>query len=577
MRQNRKNPKIFPPKPDKNILLCLIVISVISFIAFSPCLKNDFTNWDDNLLVTQNPTIRSLSWNNIKKMFTSFHFAHYHPLVLISFALEYRFFKLDPRVYHATNILLHITNAILVFWLIERISRSVSVSLFTALLFTIHPMRVESVAWIAERKDVLYSVFFLGACIAYLSYVRTGLRKYYHLTICLFVLSLLSKAMAISLILVLPLFDFWEKRQWSRSVLLEKLPFVLLSIFFSILAIWAHYPAGEIRERSGILSWNNLSPAAYGMIFYPVKLLMPLKLSCVYPYPEKTGGALPLTYLLSPLVLGVMIAGALYSGKKYPRKIYWGGAFFLITIIPVLKIVPFGTAIAADRFTYLPSIGLFYLIAEGMAWIYKHKFTSSVAMKSVFILPVILVFGLLFYSTWERCKVWKDDITLWNDALRKYPRVALAYNNRGNAFHKKGALKEALADYNKALEIDGKYAKAYFNRGNCYFDMGNLQESLRDLSRALDYDLGFAEAYNNRGSTYIFLKEYDKAISDLSRAIEIKKDFPDAFFNRGMAYYKKGDTAKAREDLETMQRMGMAVNPRLIEALKRTDEKKGGD
>ena len=643
MGHRKKKTKISPSRAYNAILLSLLGIAVISFIVFLPCLKNGFTNWDDDLLVTQNPTIRSLSWNNIQKMFTSFHFAHYHPLVLVSFALEYRFFKSDPRVYHTTNILLHITSALLVFCLIYRINRSVSVSLITALLFSIHPMRVASVAWISERKDVLYSVFFLGACIVYLSYVRTGLRKYYYLTIALFILSLLSKAMAISLVFVLLLLDYGEKRPWNRNILLEKLPFFVLSLLFSMLAIRAHYPTGEMRRIFGVLFSDQLYLAAYGVIFYPFKLLVPLNLSCVYPYPEKTGGALALKYLVSPLFLGIMIAGVVYAGKEYTRKIYWGVLFFLLTIIPVLKIVPFGAAIAADRFTYLPSIGLFYLVAEGIAWVYNHKFASSVEMKSVFIFLVILVFALLSHSTWERSKVWKDDITLWNDVIQKYPRTSLAYNNRGNAWHKKGNLRVALADYNKALEIEKKYAKAYFNRGNCHFDLGNNREAIEDLTRALRYQPAFAEACNNRGYIYIFLKEYDKALSDFSRTIQLKKDYAEAYFNRGfahaqagiydkavedyarvlnldpkypdahnnlglvymrkkeydkaieefirelslypdsgrayanrsLAYYEKGDVERAVEDVQTMQRLGMPVSPKLVEALKRSEEKKG--
>ena len=269
MGKKKQKGKTKVPKGNKRgIILSILLLSLIIIVVFTPCLKNGFTNWDDDILVKNNPGIKILSGGNIVKIFTSFHFAHYHPLVLLSYSLEYGLFGLNPGVYHATNVLLHIINALLVFWLFYLLSSRVSVSLVTALFFAVHPLRVESVAWIAERKDVLYALFFLGGLIAHFYYTKRNSKKYYFLCLFLFLLSLLSKAMAVSFPFVLLVIDYGAGRKITGRTLLEKAPFFALAVIFGIIAILAHYPTEELRHQKMYAFSDNVFMATYGVVFY---------------------------------------------------------------------------------------------------------------------------------------------------------------------------------------------------------------------------------------------------------------------------------------------------------------------
>jgi tetratricopeptide (TPR) repeat protein len=543
--------RIKPVRNNKSLLFtgAILIIAISSGLAFLPCLENGFTNWDDNLLVTQNPKIRKIDLNHIGVFFNSFHFAHYHPLVLLSFALEYRFFGLNPAAYHATNVVLHILCALLVFWLFYSISSKISVALITSLLFGIHPMKVESVAWIAERKDVLYAFFYLGAMISYVYYVKKGSLYLYFVTLGLFLFSLLSKAMAVTLPFLFFAFDYGLERVWGRKVIWEKIPFILLSVIFGIIAIIAHNPSGDQTLKTAFSLLDNIFLASYAAIFYPFKIFFPFTISCVYPYPEESGGHLPLMYLISPMILVLLIFGIIWAGKRCTTKIYFGSLVFFIPLLPILKLVPFGAAITADRFIYVSSLGIFYLLAEGAVFLYK-KSGNSMEAKIAVITTSIVMMGGLFYLTENRCRVWKDDITLWNDALKKYPRFATGYNNRGNAFHQKGDPAQAISDYNEALRLDPQYARAYFNRGNSLFDMNQTDRALGDINKALEIDPGFPEAYNNRGFVYTHLREYGKAIEDFNKAIGLRRDYAEAYYNRGWTFGQTGDLEKAISDFK---------------------------
>ena len=217
---------------NHKIILSLCLILAIPAISFFPSLKNDFLNWDDPQYVTENKMITELSWRNIETIFDSIYMGHYHPLTLLSYALEYRFFKLNPFAYHLTNLILHLINGLLVFWLIWMLKGGVLTSLVVSLLFGIHPLHVESVAWISERKDLLCSFFFLGSLVVYLTYLKTRRRRFYFLSLFLFLLSLLSKSMAVTLPLVLVLCDYLLDRKFDRKCLIEKIPFLGNGLYF---------------------------------------------------------------------------------------------------------------------------------------------------------------------------------------------------------------------------------------------------------------------------------------------------------------------------------------------------------
>src|SRR6266571_3392951 len=271
----------------KRTVLFLAVTLVLTVLSFSPSLDNGFTNWDDPGYVLENYSIRDLSQKNVANVFTSYLQGNYHPLTVLSYAVEYKFFQLDPKIYHITNLLLHVLNTTFVFWLIRLLTGRLETAAITAVLFGIHPLHVESVAWISERKDVLFSLFYLGSLISYvLSLTKVQDRvRYLIMSLVLFILSLLSKGVAVTLPLVLLLIDYYFKRTFTKKIFIEKIPFFLLSIGFGVIAILAQKSEGAIQTMTTYPFYDRLLIASYGIVTYLFKIFVPQQLSAFYPYP----------------------------------------------------------------------------------------------------------------------------------------------------------------------------------------------------------------------------------------------------------------------------------------------------
>lgn len=529
-------------KPHRTILIACVLMGITIF-AFFPSLSNGFTNWDDTAYVTDNLLIRSLSVENLTKMFTTFQLGFYHPLTLLSYACEYRFFGPHPLAYHATNLLLHLMNTLLVYRLIYLLSGKQLAAFVTALLFAVHPLHVESVAWISERKDVLSAAFILAALIAYVRYRGKETRGAYLLTLTVFTCSFLAKPMAVAIPLVLLLFDYLMGRKFDRKMILEKIPFLAIAVFFAIFAFLAQEKFGAVKHETSFISWNNISVACYGFLFYIGKLLLPLKLSCIYPYPAKTGGLYPFSIVISPLIVIVLTIGMLFAGR-YSKKITFGYFFFLITLAPVLQLVPVSLSMTADRYTYLPAVGLFYIAGEGCSYLWE-RFRRR---RVVLMVAGLAAAGMLAGLTSQRCRVWENSVTLWNDVLAKYPRVPSAYNNRGYAAAGTGDLAQAIADYTEAIAIDPDYAEAYSNRGNAYGAAGDFDRAIADYNEAIRILPTYAAAYTNRGHAYAAKKDLELAIADYDRSLSIDPHNAVTYNNRAFIHLLKGDPDQAIAD-----------------------------
>ncbi len=519
------------------ISICLVLI--ITFISFSPSLKNDFINWDDNQYVYENPIIMGLSWENLKTIFSKFHMGHYHPLTLLSYGLEYQFFQLNPSAYHTTNLILHLFNSLIVFWLIIMLRGGILTSLVVALLFGIHPLHVESVAWISERKDVLYSFFFLGSMISYLSYRKTPKVDYYYISLFLFVLSLLSKSMAVTLPLVLFLCDYLQNRKIDKKSLIEKIPFLFIAFIFGIIALFAQGPSGTVSQKTSPSFIENILIVSNLFVSYLSKLILPIKLSALYsPLNEVRS---PWHYIYLSFIVGFLIGGIILG--KYNKKITFGTLLFFITILPVLPL-----RIVADRYTYIPFLGIFFIIGDGFYWLYHRKIEHSKIGKTFFSIVLIGVIGTLSFLTWERCHVWKDSTRLWNDVLRNNPNILLAYIDRGTAFLNKREYDRAIYDYNRALGMnpsDEKVSSIYNNRGNANAGKGLYDQAISDFSKALEMNPKYEVAYSNRGNAYYVKRLYDQAISDFNKALEINPKYGEAYFNKALALEDIGRTREA--------------------------------
>jgi len=528
-------------------LLSVCCILVITIIVFLPAINNDFVNLDDNLLVTENKIITSLSLTNIKNLFTSFQVSLYHPLVFLSYAIEYKFFGLNPQVYHITNIILHLINTLLIYWLIYLLCDKYSVSFIVSILFAIHPLHVEPVAWVSSRKDVLYACFFLLSCISYIYYTKNNRKsEYYFLSLLLFILSVLSKPMAISLPIVLLLFDYYYNKKSNKNIL----PFFLIAILFSIIAIIGQKSISNIKSGQSYTLFDNILNASYNLLFYIQKMVVPIKLSCMYPSPDELGEERTTIFLISLIVL-IFITSIIFLFGKNNRKLIFGLLFYIITILPVIHLIPVGQAIPADRYTYIPLTGLFYLSGEFIYFLYYYKYRRLKIINWFLIFIFITVISVFSFISYNRTKIWRNSLILWNNVIRNYPNVAIAYNDRGVLYNQSGDYMNAIADYAKAIEINPKYPDAYNNRGLSYANIGKYEDAITDYTTAIQINNKYAHAYNNRGIAYFNLKDYDNALTDFNKAIQLKSDYAEAYYNRGLVYDIKGEYEKAIIDYST--------------------------
>jgi protein O-mannosyl-transferase len=564
-----KLPQTVDPEKWK-IYSALAVIVLITIISYLPVFHNGLLAWDDEGYIKNNPLVYSF---NLKDIFSKNTMGNWHPLTILALAAEYHLFGLNPAGYHAVNLLLHILNVLLVFYVVYLISDKAPVAMVASLLFGIHPLHVESVAWAAELKDLLYTFFFLASYIYYLKYLNDRQRKHYILALLMFIVSLLSKAMAASLPLVLILTDYFKGRKIDKKTLIEKAPFFPLAIVFGVVAVIAQKSLGATELTTNFTFLHRIVFASYGFITYLFKLLLPLNLSAFYPYPF---GGIPAWFYAYLLLFLVLAAYVIYS-HRFSRKIIFGMGFFTITIMLVLQLLPVGKAIMADRYSYIPSIGIFYLAGEGLMYLWgtKLKWTGVVLLSA----------ASVFFSlkTYARCGVWKDDMTLWNDVISRDQTAAEAFYNRGilfmkekkndeaikdldrvielepgfaNSYNGRGVIftgerriNEAIGEFNRAIELNPGYAEAYNNRGFILMNAGRIDEAVRDLNKAIELKEGYAEAYFNRGSAFVNLRRIDEAIKDLTRAVDLNPHYAEAYNNRGSVFVNTKRTNEALKDL----------------------------
>jgi tetratricopeptide (TPR) repeat protein len=474
--------------PERKEFLLCILICFIAAVTFFPSLSNGFTNFDDNAYLTANPLVRSLAPANIKRIFTTARpHTVFAPLVTLSFALEYSVWKLDPRGYHAVNLLLHMFNALLVFFLIRSIARSRATAFFTSLLFAIHPLRVESVAWVTERKDLLFTFFFLLALRSYIHYLKKNTGRDYLATLLLFVFAILAKMSALVLPAVLLLMDWKSEAGISRKRWLEKIPFALILLLYGI-SSWNSVQAFSVQyagQYSGGLRHVMMKNSLWVIPFYLQKTVWPFRLSAQYPT--------DMQFFMPPLWFSIFLSIGLIGGsflllKKSRREWLWGWIFFLIALLPVFGVIWHFFPVA-NRYSYLPAIGLSYILVLAISLV-GDKLAKWKKIKSLW--TVLAVSALVFLGTTSflRCRTWKDSISLWNDVIRKYPMIPLAYNNRASALKAAGRFDEALADYSRAIRLmpDGGF---YWNRGLARLQKKQPEEAAADFAAAIRQDANY--------------------------------------------------------------------------------------
>ena len=414
-----------PKKPLIEIELkwVALLLTAITFLVYAMVWGNGLV-WDDDPYITLNDAVKSF---DLKALLTEFHVGNFHPLTMLTLAVEYALVGESPWLYHFNNLLLHSANSLLLYLMILRLSGKFWVAILTAVLFAIHPLHVESVAWAAERKDVLYVFFLLLAMLQYMTYV--GSRKWlsYGLSLLFFVLACLSKGMAVVLPALLLITDWWMlDRKLSLQNLVDKIPYLIVTFAFAYIATTAQKEAGA--DASTLISSiytaaERFQIVAYSFLFYWVKTFWPIQLLPFYPYPPKPNGALPSVYLLASFLL-IVFAVMVYVWGRRDKRIWWGVGFFIISISTVLQIFPVGSAIVADRYYYLSSVGPLFLIAAGISWLME-KYANVGNLLAVFVLLACAVL------TFNQVSHWKNGLTLFAPAEQVYPEDAMVLSNLG--------------------------------------------------------------------------------------------------------------------------------------------------
>jgi tetratricopeptide (TPR) repeat protein len=529
----------------------LLVLLAVVFFAFSPSLKNQFVNWDDPTHFLDLKHIRAFTIPNLKQIFSEHINATYIPLTTLSFALEYHFVQYNSFIYHLDNILLHLLVVILVFSFLKRMGLSFLAAGLGAFLFGIHPMRVESIAWVTERKDVLYASLYLLALHSYLSFIQTKKKRFYVLTFLLGLLSILAKPMALSLPLILLLMDWYFGRtDWKRNIL-EKLPFFAYVIFLARLTQSQNTDAFAIDQSL----FHSTLIFVWTFSAYLLKFLFPVTLTPLYQLPEPI--SLANTHYLGAIVVFISFFALLWKLRR--QKLFlFSILFYLLSMFFLLRINKiYNVDVIADRFIYLPSLGFCLLFGIAIEKVWRLPKWKTLAIGGV-----IIIFSSLIYKTYHQNMIWKDSLTLWNHVLKHEPRVAFAYNNRGIYYEEHGQFDLALSDYNETIKILPTYIKTYIHRGIIYGKKGEYDLALKDLSRVIASRPDDWAALNNRGNIYQIQEKYELAIADYEQSIRINPNVETTFDNRGASYSELGRYDLALKDFD----QAIALNPEYTNA-----------
>jgi tetratricopeptide (TPR) repeat protein len=513
----------------------------------APSLQNGFTNWDDPEYVIENPGVRDLSASGLHSIATSFLEGNYHPMTMLSLAVDYRFGRLDPAAYHRTSLAIHVLATLAVFWFVLLLTGSRELSTFTALFFGVHPMHVESVAWVSGRKDVLYGLFYFLACAAYVVWLRRDRKGSfaYAATVLFFVLSVLSKAMAVTLPLALLAIDFVAGRRWSwKEQFAEKAPFFVLGLGFGVLAVIAQRAGGAVQEIARFPLHERVLIAAHALVGYVVRAVAPVHLSAFYPYPVKSGGSLPLEYYVAPLVVVALAALVVWSLRS-SRTVAFGALFFLIHLLLVLQLLPVGSAAMADRYTYVPYVGI-GLSLGAVVLAVTHRSAAARTLGYVLLAAFVLV---LTVAARERVPIWRDGVTLWTDVLTRYPTLPTGYTHRAWALQEKGDVDRALADLDEALRLEPGNEEAHSTRGTIHLMRGDYVRARADLDEAVRLSPGSSAAWNNRGLVRMNQGDPVGAREDFTRAIELSPRSAEGYLNRAVALGAMGQYREAGSDI----------------------------
>lgn len=553
------------------------VVALVTLAVYLPALKCTFVNWDDWMYLSSNEHIRHLNVEFLRWVFTNPYASNYHPLTIISYAVDYSLWGLDPVGYHLENAIVHSVNTALVFSLTLKLLGSgprgrtgslddrfaSGTALLTALFFGVHPIHVESVAWVSERKDVLFMFFSLLSALFYLKYATTARQGYrrpgcYLASFALFLLALLSKPMAITLPMVFLILDFYPLERLDagkgfKTALLEKIPFFFLSAASAYLTVWAQK---EAIITDALPLGTRLLVAVQAYSFYLYKMLLPTGLAPYYPNMGATSEFSPQAYIGYILVFIFLTAVCAATVKKR-RFLLAVWLYYVVTLLPVVGIIQVGGQAAADRYAYSPSLGPFMLAGAALSRLYMTLAVRRKALASVFAAAVFSTAAVLCVLTVRQVGIWKDSETLWTWEIEVYP-IVFAYKNRANYYFQAGRFKDAIEDYSMSMGPDGGDSEEVrIKRGISYLKTNDFRLAAADFSAVIAADPKNINAYNNRGNAFKAMKDYPSAIKDYESALALDPDNAVIYYNIGAAYMEAGRSTEAVANIRKAAELGL--------------------
>jgi protein O-mannosyl-transferase len=511
-----------------------VLILIATVLVYFPTLFNRFVFLDDGTYVVNNPLLRDGTMLGLKAIFAQSYFTMYHPVTILSYWLEYQAFGLAPAPYHITNLLLHLANVFLAFQLFRNLSGDVRVAALVSALFAIHPMHVESVAWVSQRKDVLYAFFYLSAAVLY-----CRLPEMKHRTVGYFLLlaaclgALLSKPAAVTLPVVLLLIAWYRGRAVSFRAVADLIPLFVMAIVFGLVAMTQHQELGD-EYMSDYSLGDRLIILSHSLSFYLTRFFAPVALSAIYFYPYEFAEKIPTAYYLSPFVIAAF-AALLYMLRSIRREVIFGALFFLVSISVMMQVVAFGLSPHGDRYTYIPYLGFYFILAT---WFFRNVPRWNASLSYGLLAAALVVLAV---SSHQRLGVWRDGETLLSDVVEKNPAAYRGFWLRGNMRTETGNAQGALDDYTQALELNPYFPLAWHDRGNVLFQAGEYAHALEDFNRAIELDSTFSLTYRNRAIILANNGDLPGALRDVGRCLEISPDDQEARRARGIYLAQSGD------------------------------------
>ena len=535
-----------------------LLVAGVTAACFLPSLYNDFVFWDDDLNFTDNRRYRGLSGAHLRWMFTTFHGGHYQPLSWVTLGIDHALWGMNASGYHLTSLVLHAATAAATYALLfavldrrETWTARVAAGL-GALFFAVHPLRVESVAWATERRDVLSGLFFVLTLVAYLRMHRSegaARRRWLVASLVAFTLSLLSKAWGMTLPVVLLALDVCPLRRlpgttWRerRRVVLEKLPWAVLAGGAGAVAFAAQHRIDAMKTLADHDAVERMLQAAYGLCFYLWKTLVPADLSPLYILPDDLGVATP--RFAVPAALVVVITAVTVLGWRRRPWLLAAWLTYVAILSPVLGVAQTGPQLAADRYTYIASLPLAALVAAAIERLLVAA-PRRAPLVAAAVAAIVAAYGV---ATVRQTRVWRDSMTLWNHAIDVDAGNFVAWTNRGWTQHLDGKLAAAIADYTEALRLYPDYPLALNDRGFARQMQGDLGGAIGDYTKAIALDPRYAEAVYNRGTAHYARGNLAAALADYTQAIALDATDPRFHNNRGLVRRALGDGAGARED-----------------------------